>query len=105
MTPQKVCVLDENGSPVVNTPVTFEVSDNPYVTSVMRGTYSRTITAYTDSNGVATAANTDPGFLGEGYQIYSEYSYIKQTLQVTATVSGVAPVTFNTVVKTYGYQY
>ncbi len=105
MTPQKVCVLNENGEPVINTPVTFEVASNSYITSLMRGTYSRTITVYTDSNGIATAANTASGFLGEGFQVYSQYSYIEQTLQVTATVSGLAPVTFNTVVKTYGYQY
>ena len=71
----------------------------------MRGSYSRSITVYTDSNGVARAANTNAGFLGEGFQVYSQYSYIKQTLQVTASVPGFNKVTFNTIVKTYGYPY
>ncbi len=105
MTPQKVCVLDANGGPVINTPVTFEVSSNPYITSLMRGSYSRSITVYTDSNGVATAANTNAEFLGEGFQVYSQYGGLKQTLQVTAKVAGLNTVTFNTVVKTYGYPY
>ena len=105
MTPQAICILDEDGGPVINTPVTFEVSNNACITSLMRGSYSRSITVYTDSNGVATAANTNTGFLGEGFQVYSQYSYIKQTLQVTASVPGFNKVTFNVVVKTYGYPY
>ncbi len=105
MTPQAICILDEDGGPVINTPVTFEVSSNACITSLMRGSYSRSITVYTDSNGVARAANTNAGFLGEGFQVYSQYSYIKQTLQVTASVHGFNKVTFNTIVKTYGYPY
>ncbi|QNU66953.1 Ig-like domain-containing protein [Ruminiclostridium herbifermentans] len=105
MTPQKVCILNSNGGPVINTPVTFEVSSNVLITSLMRGTYSRSITVYTDSNGIATAANTHADFLGEGFQVYSQYAGIKQTLQVTASVPGLNKVTFNVVVKTYGYQY
>ena len=105
MTPQKVCILDANGRPVINTPVIFEVSSNPYITSLMRGSYSRSITVYTDSNGVATAANTNTEFLGEGFQVYSQYGGSKLTLQVTASVPGLNKVTFNTVVKTYGYPY
>ncbi|PYG85016.1 hypothetical protein LY28_03376 [Ruminiclostridium sufflavum DSM 19573] len=105
MTPQQICILNADGGPVINAPVTFEVSTHPYITSLMRGSYSRKITVYTDSNGIATCANTNSGFLGEGFQIYSEYVAIKQTLQVTASVQGLTPVTFNTVVKTYRYPY
>lgn len=105
MIPQEIYVSDEAGRPVINAPVTFEVSSNPVITSLMRGTYSKKITVYTNIYGIASAANTHADFLGEGFQVYSEWPGIKQTLQVTASVPGLNNVTFDVIVKTYGYKY
>ncbi|MCX7921047.1 MAG: Ig-like domain-containing protein [Clostridia bacterium] len=103
MVPQKIVITDSLGRPVPNIPVTFEVSSTSYITSVMRGSNSKTITVRTDSNGVASAANTDPYFLGEGFQVYSRMPGIMQTLQVKASSPGLNVVTFNVKVATVGY--
>ncbi len=105
MIPQKVVAIAPSGGPLIGIPITFEVLPNPIITVVMRGEYKSKITVYTDSNGVAAAANTHPQFLGEGFQVYSNYSAIKQTLQVKASAPGMNSITFDVIVKTYNYPY
>lgn len=105
MIPQKVVAIAPSGGALIGVPITFEVLPNPYITVVMRGDYKSKITVYTDSNGVAAAASTYPQFLGEGFQVYSKYGAIKQTLQVKASTPGMNSITFNVIVKTYNYPY
>ncbi len=105
MVPQKVVAIAPSGGPLIGIPITFEVLPNPIITSVMRGDYKSKITAYTDSSGIATAASTYPNFLGEGFQVYSEYQAVKQTLQVKASAPGMNSITFSVTVKTYNYPY
>ena len=101
MLPQAVVVKDASGRPVAGLSVTFEVSANSMITSIMRGYNSRIFTVTTDSNGMASAANTYPNYVGEGYQVYSTYAGIIQTLQVKASIPGANTVTFNVEVGTY----
>ncbi len=101
MLPQKVVVKDSSGMPVAGVSVTFEVSANDTVTSVMRGSNSRFLTVTTDANGTASAANTHPSYLGEGYQAYSKNSGVVQTLQVKAGIPGGNTVSFDVEVGTY----
>lgn len=105
MIPQKVVAIAPSGGPLIGIPITFEVLPNPIITVVMRGDYKSKITVYTDSSGIATAASTYPQFLGEGFQVYSNYSAIKQTLQVKASAPGMNSITFDVIVKTYNYPY
>ncbi|RCX20097.1 hypothetical protein DFR58_102166, partial [Anaerobacterium chartisolvens] len=105
MTPQAVIAKDSAGNPLPGVAVTFEVPANGYLTCVMRGYNKNTITVTTDSNGMASAANTHQSFLGEGFQVYSQYSHITQTLQVKATAPGLKAVTFNVKVGTVGYKF
>jgi hypothetical protein len=102
MLPQTVVVKDTSGNPVAGASVTFEVSANSMITSIMRGYNSRSITVTTDSNGLASAANTYSNYVGEGYQVYSTYAGIIQTLQVKASIPGANTVAFNVEVGTYG---
>jgi len=101
MLPQKVVVKDSSGMPVAGVSVTFEVSVNDTVTSVMRGSNSRFLTVTTDANGMASAANTHSSYLGEGYQAYSKNSGVIQTLQVKAGIPGGNTVSFDVEVGTY----
>ncbi len=105
MTPQTVIAKDSAGNPLAGVPVTFEVPANGYMTVVMRGYNKNTITVTTDSNGAASAANTHKDFPGEGFQVYSQYSYITQTLQVKASAPGLKTATFNVKVGTVGYKF
>ncbi|RCX20098.1 hypothetical protein DFR58_102167, partial [Anaerobacterium chartisolvens] len=100
MTPQAVIAKDSAGNPLPGIPVTFEVPANGYLTCVMRGYNKNTITVTTDSNGMASAANTHQSFLGEGFQVYSQYPAITHTLQVKATAPGSNTVSFNVNVAT-----
>ncbi|MFZ5988766.1 MAG: HYR domain-containing protein [Bacillota bacterium] len=102
MLPQTVAAKDSSGKPLAGVPVTFEVSSNDLITAVMRGYNSRVITVLTDANGYASAANTYLSYLGEGYQVYSKYAGIIQTLQVKASVPGWNIITFNVEVGTVG---
>ncbi len=103
MVPQQVAVVDANGRSVIGAEVTFEVSTNDYVTSVMRGINKRTITVYTNENGIASAASTDPQYLGEGFQVYSKWANLTQGLEVKAKATEVATtVVFKVKVNTYG---
>ena len=101
MLPQTVIVKDTSGKPVAGVSVTFEVSANDMITSLMRGYNSRVITVTTNSNGMASAANTNSNYLGEGYQVYSLYPGLVQALQVKASIPGGTAVTFNVEVGTY----
>jgi hypothetical protein len=87
-----VIAKDPSGKPLAGIPVTFEISRNDMVTALMRGLGSRTVTVTTDANGFASAANTYQGYVGEGYQVYSRYSGISQTLQLTASAPGLTTV-------------
>ena len=102
MIPQTVVARDAQGMPLAGVAVNFEVSGNEMITAVMRGYNSRIITVTTDANGMASAANTYDGYSGEGYQVYSRYAGIIQTVQVKASVPGGNTVTFNVEVGTYG---
>ena len=101
MLPQAVVVKDTSGRPVAGVSVTFEVTANSMITSIMRGYNSRFLTVTTDSNGMASAANTYSNYVGEGYQVYSTYAGIIQTLQVKASIPGANSVIFNVEVGTY----
>ena len=103
MTPQKVVIKDPAGRPVSNVPVTFEATNTSYITAVMRGSNKNTITVLTDANGIASAANTDSYFYGEGFQVYSTMPALMQTLQVKASAPEMNTVTFNVKVATVGY--
>ncbi|MDP4181180.1 MAG: cellulose-binding protein, partial [Bacillota bacterium] len=100
--PYTVVAKDGDGKPLAGIPVTFEISKNDMITAVMRGSSSRIITVTTNANGFASAANTYASYIGEGYQVFSQYPGIKQTLQLTATVSGWNKITFNIEIGTAG---
>ncbi|MCM3702390.1 HYR domain-containing protein [Paenibacillus macerans] len=102
MLPQIVSVKDPSGHPLAGVPVTFEAALDNTITAVMRGLNSNAITVTTDANGIASAANTYPGYIGEGYQVYSTSTGVIRTLDVKATVAGLAPVTFRVEVGAVG---
>jgi large repetitive protein len=102
MLPQVVIVKDPAGNPLPGVPVTFQVSQDSIVTAVMRGLNSTVITVATDANGIASAANTYTGYVGEGYQVYSKSTGVIKTMQVTATVAGLSPVTFQVEIGAVG---
>ena len=102
MLPQIVVLKDSSGNPISGVDVKFEVSSDDLITALMRGSNSKSITVATDANGVASAANTYSGYVGEGFQVYSKYSGVVKTLQVKASALGANTVTFNVEVGTYG---
>jgi large repetitive protein len=102
MLPQIVVVKDPAGNPLPGIPVTFQVSQDSIITAVMRGLNSTYVTTATDANGIASAANTYAGYAGEGYQVYSKSTGVIKTMQVTATVAGLQPVTFQVEVGSVG---
>ncbi len=102
MLPQVVAAKDSSGNPVSGVAITFLVSTDNYVSSIMRGSNSKSITVTTDANGIASAANTYQGYVGEGYQVYSKYNGIIKTLQVTASAQDTNTITFSVQVGTYG---
>ncbi|WP_151734618.1 HYR domain-containing protein [Paenibacillus tengchongensis] len=102
MLPQRVSVRDLAGNPLSGIPVTFQVTEDSTVTAVMRGLNSSGITVLTDANGYASAANTYATYAGEGFQLYSRTTGVIRTLDVTASVTGLPPVTFKVEVGTVG---
>jgi hypothetical protein len=102
MIPQSVVLKDADGKPVVGQQVKFEVASNNLVSCIMRGTQDSFFYAITNNRGIATAANTDPSYIGEGFQIFSSNPSVVTTLKLTASVDGCASVTFDVQVGTYG---
>ncbi|OPX44992.1 hypothetical protein CLHUN_12240 [Ruminiclostridium hungatei] len=104
--PLKVCALNSQGRPLINFPVTFEdITKHPYITVVMPGTNQSKITVYTDNNGIASAVSTNPNFIGKGFQIYSSFPGIRQTIQIKASAPGMNSIIFSITVSTYLYPY
>lgn len=97
-----VRVVDSNGNGVYGIPVTFEAIYEPaLMTVLMRGTNKSSVTVETDVMGLACSENTNWQFLGEGFQVYSNYVAIKRNVKIKASAPGLEPIVINVTVYTY----